>query len=91
MLQVTLSATIRDAAAAETEYRIAVWTSDCKFAGTDASVFIELSGSGLGATQSTSRHILASSKNDFERGSEDRFIFRCETAAKSYFSRRFLH
>lgn len=58
-------------------YHVTVWTADCKFAGTDAGVFIEVNGTLDGKAMSTKRQVLASSKNDFERASEGHYSFRC--------------
>lgn len=45
-----------------------------RFAGTDADVFIEICGTDRsGMMNSTARHSLASSQNNFERGAEDHF------------------
>jgi len=54
----------RAAGAAACKYKVIVYTSDIKFAGTDANVAIELRGE----KGNSGRRKLASSKNDFERG-----------------------
>jgi hypothetical protein len=48
-------------------YKITVYTSDIKWAGTDANVTLELRGE----KSNSGLRKLASSKNDFERGEED--------------------
>jgi hypothetical protein len=61
----TLPVAVRDADAKTAEYKITVYTSDIKFGGTDAGVFVTL----FGAKGSTGSIKLANSKNNFERGS----------------------
>jgi len=51
-------------------YKITVYTSDVKWAGTDANVSIELRGD----KSNSGLRKLASSKNDFERGAIDEFF-----------------
>jgi lipoxygenase homology domain-containing protein 1 len=63
---------------AEVEYHITTWTGDVKFAGTDADVFMELQGLRDGKCIATKRHLLSSSKNDFERGHVDHFSIRSD-------------
>ena len=82
-MQVAIEAAARTLAAAEAEYHIAVFTSDVKFAGTDADVFIELQGRLEGNMVSTPRLPLNSAKNDFERGREDHFTVKCVLLAMS--------
>ena len=54
-------------------YELEVFTADCTYAGTDADVFVVLSGS---MRQTTERQLFRSSEHSdkFERGSTDRFI-----------------
>ena len=56
-------------------YTLAVHTSDCKGAGTDANVFCRLHGRNpAGDNASTALIQLASSANDFERNHKDTFV-----------------
>ena len=48
-------------------------TGDCRGAGTDANVFIQL----FGENGKTGTHNLDSSSNDFERGQVDEFSVEC--------------
>ncbi|KAF6256823.1 hypothetical protein COO60DRAFT_1640423 [Scenedesmus sp. NREL 46B-D3] len=61
------------ASAAKLPYKVVVCTSDIKFAGTDANVFIEICGDRDGKFASSGRVPLNSSANDFERGATDTF------------------
>uniref|UniRef100_A0A7S3VHN2 PLAT domain-containing protein n=1 Tax=Dunaliella tertiolecta TaxID=3047 RepID=A0A7S3VHN2_DUNTE len=54
-------------------YKITVHTSDIKFAGTDANVFIQIFGNKDGQPISTPKVQLNNSKNNFERGMIDEF------------------
>ncbi|KAF5837533.1 hypothetical protein DUNSADRAFT_4226 [Dunaliella salina] len=54
-------------------YKITVHTSDIKFAGTDANVFIQIFGNKDGKPISTPKVQLNNSKNNFERGMIDEF------------------
>jgi hypothetical protein len=67
---------VHEVESVEVEYHITTWTGDVKFAGTDADVFMELQGMREGKCISTKRHMLSSSKNDFERGHVDHFSIR---------------
>ena len=52
------------------KYVVSVTTADCKGAGTDANVFVEL----LGANGNSGRRPLSTSRNNFERGKKDVFF-----------------
>eukprot|EP01091_Cochliopodium_minus_P013222 TRINITY_DN4207_c0_g1_i1.p1 TRINITY_DN4207_c0_g1~~TRINITY_DN4207_c0_g1_i1.p1 ORF type:complete len:135 (+),score=46.21 TRINITY_DN4207_c0_g1_i1:47-451(+) len=54
-------------------YNISVKTGDCRGAGTDANVFIQL----FGEAGKTGVHKLDSSGNCFERGQTDEFSIEC--------------
>lgn len=56
----------------EIEYKVAVYTSDVRGAGTDADVYLELHGSkgALGASR------LENAANNFERGKRDEFVIK---------------
>lgn len=58
-------------------YLITVITSDRPFAGTDASVFIELNGS-RGASGRVLLKNSKTNKNPFEQGSRDLFEITCK-------------
>eukprot|EP00798_Chlamydomonas_sp_ICE-L_P018434 gene18434-24910_t len=55
------------------KYKISVHTSDIRFSGTDANVYIQLFGQLEGVEKTTEKAALNSSKNDFERGNIDVF------------------
>uniref|UniRef100_A0A383W527 PLAT domain-containing protein n=1 Tax=Tetradesmus obliquus TaxID=3088 RepID=A0A383W527_TETOB len=61
------------ASAAKLPYKVVVTTSDIKFAGTDANVFIEICGERDGKFTSSGRVPLNSSANNLERGAIDTF------------------
>ncbi|GLC44364.1 hypothetical protein PLESTF_000049800 [Pleodorina starrii] len=65
----------KDATSAKAQYKISVYTSDIKFAGTDANVFIEVHGEMDGHPATTGRVALNNSKNNFERAAVDVFSF----------------
>jgi lipoxygenase homology domain-containing protein 1 len=72
--QIELLPVQRDDTSTQHEYHVTVRTADIRFAGTDADVFIEISGQDASASwHSTDRHLLATSQNNFERNSEDHF------------------
>eukprot|EP00775_Hariotina_reticulata_P001782 gene1782-2116_t len=60
-------------AVSKLNYRVTVCTSDVKFGGTDANVFIDIIGQRDGQHVSSGRIALNSSSNDFERGRTDTF------------------
>ncbi|KAG1672531.1 hypothetical protein FOA52_002840, partial [Chlamydomonas sp. UWO 241] len=57
-----------------TNYRINVYTSDVRGAGTDANVYIYLSGVKDGQELWGPKHMLDTSKNNFERNMMDTFL-----------------
>jgi len=73
LIERVLPAAATDATAEKCPYKITVHTSDIRFAGTDANVFIEVLGTRGGKPASSGRVPLNSSKNDFERGAVDVF------------------
>ncbi|KAG2499991.1 hypothetical protein HYH03_002273 [Edaphochlamys debaryana] len=66
---------LKDPKAGKAQYKITVHTSDIKFAGTDANVFIEVHGDMDGQPTTTGRVALNNSKNNFERAAVDMFNF----------------
>ncbi|PNH12713.1 Lipoxygenase y domain-containing protein 1 [Tetrabaena socialis] len=65
----------RDPKSGKAQYKITVHTSDIKFGGTDANVFIEVHGDMDGQPTTTGRVALNNSKNNFERAQVDVFSF----------------
>ncbi|GFR41097.1 hypothetical protein Agub_g1741 [Astrephomene gubernaculifera] len=63
----------RDPKSGKAQYKVTVYTSDIKFAGTDANVFIEVHGEMDGQPTTTGRATLNNSKNNFERAAVDVF------------------
>ncbi|KAG2450199.1 hypothetical protein HYH02_000301 [Chlamydomonas schloesseri] len=64
-----------DPKSGKAQYKITVHTSDIKYAGTDANVYIEIHGEMDGTPTTTGRHNLNNSKNNFERAEVDNFTF----------------
>ena len=71
-----LSGSAQAARSGKATYKVTVYTADCRGAGTDANVFIQLFGEaadGSGKEASTDRIKLDDSANNFERAAVDEF------------------
>ncbi|MEW5309958.1 MAG: hypothetical protein WDW38_001797 [Sanguina aurantia] len=68
-----LPVALRDLNAVKCMYKVTVHTSDLKFAGTDANVFVEMLGERDGQPTGSGRQTLNNSKNNYERAAVDVF------------------